>query len=152
MMMIALLLLSILEDVDGLNLSSVRRALQTTGGGGGGGKQTRNVSYFKKDLPQPIMPLCGNGRLDKRDDYETYFANLGFGDVFHVPRRVITGGSGQGEEEVVGLKIVVDEVCDDGNRRDGDGCSADCLVRDKIDSSCEIAVRWPDNNNNATVN
>ena len=149
LIMTALLLLSIVEDVDGLNLSSVRRALQTTGSGGGSRRQTRNVSYFKKDLPFPIMPLCGNGRLDKRDDYEKYFANLGFGDVFQVPRRVISGQSEEGE--VVGLKIVVDEACDDGNRRDGDGCSADCLVRDKIDSSCEIAVRWPNNNNNATV-
>ena len=51
-------------------------------------------------------------------------------------------GSGGNISKHIGVQTFVDEVCDDGNRLDGDGCSADCLSRDKIDSACEIVVDW----------
>jgi cysteine-rich repeat protein len=40
----------------------------------------------------------------------------------------------------VEVQIAMDEICDDGNRLDGDGCSADCLNLDAFVSACEIAV------------
>jgi len=123
--------------IESLDLDSVRQNVQSTVVS----YQARNTTYFEKDLDLKFMPLCGNSRLDNRNDYEVYYANKGYGDVLQVPRGRI-GMVAAEDASQVGVKIIVDEVCDDGNRRDGDGCSADCLSLDKIDSSCEIAVNW----------
>ena len=43
------------------------------------------------------------------------------------------------------VTILADEECDDGNRLDLDGCSADCMHVDAWTSSCEIAVEAANN-------
>jgi len=36
------------------------------------------------------------------------------------------------------VRLLVDEECDDGNRRDGDGCSADCMDVDAMVDPCPV--------------
>ena len=63
-----------------------------------------------------LLPLCGNGVIDKK--------NYSHSKI--IPGRTIT--------------LAIDEVCDDGNNLDGDGCSADCMDMDSWVSSCELRV------------
>ena len=49
------------------------------------------------------------------------------------------------------ITILADEECDDGNRFDLDGCSADCMHVDAWTSSCEIAVEIMADFNNKTL-
>ena len=74
-----------------------------------------------------FMPLCGNGILNTKADYVAIYA-AGQG-LLNASNR-IPGAF---------VKIIVDEACDDGNRLDGDGCSADCLSADLFQSVCEVA-------------
>lgn len=135
----ALLLLLLIITVNGLDLDAVRQLSPTTLDV----YPRRDATYFETDLNPKFMPLCGNGRLDNRMAYENYYANMGYNDILQVPRgRIAMTGVDSENVKLIGAKVIVDEVCDDGNRRDGDGCSADCLSLDKIDSSCEIAVNW----------
>lgn len=57
----------------------------------------------------PFLRLCGNGVLNKASDYNDPADS-----------------------------IRVDEECDDGNRLDGDGCSADCMDVDTLVSPCKV--------------
>lgn len=75
--------------------------------------------HYDRDMPMPFLSLCGNGRLDTKADYEA----IG----------TVTVGSNN-------INILVDEECDDGNRRDGDGCSADCMDVDALVEPCKVNV------------
>jgi len=90
---------------------------------------------FAVALNASFMPLCGNGRLDTIADYQGYF-NMSQRAKLMVSRARLTDGT-TGEIEV---QFAMDEVCDDGNRLDGDGCSADCLNFDSLVSACDIAM------------
>jgi cysteine-rich repeat protein len=74
--------------------------------------------YNNYNSPLPVelnggtfLRLCGNGVLNKASDYND-----------------------------PGDSIQVDEECDDGNRLDGDGCSADCMDVDTLVSPCKVNV------------
>ena len=58
-----------------------------------------------------FLPLCGNGVVNSAQDYDAYYA--AGGEEFHFVR------------ENTMIQILASETCDDGNRLDGDGCSAD---------------------------
>ena len=119
-------------------------------------RQTLLLSNTRSDLPpqsriapprDPILdnprflPLCGNGRIDTKLDYEAYYAN-----PIHLPLNLTKQQILYGRHDVVNptmphsVTILADEECDDGNRLDFDGCSADCMHVDAWTSSCEIAV------------
>ena len=70
-------------------------------------------NHFASPMPSSLLTLCGNGVLNKKEDYLT----LG---------SPVPGNS-------------VDEECDDGNRIDGDGCSADCMDVDTLVSHCKVS-------------
>ena len=73
-----------------------------------------------------FLPLCGNGVVNSAQDYENYFA---------------AGGDEHFVASVgVPVRIILSEVCDDGNRLDGDGCSADCLTLDSFVGACEVEM------------
>ena len=79
-----------------------------------------------------FLQLCGNGVLNTRADYEEMYHTAvwepghGFLNISNrVPNTYVM--------------IMVEEVCDDGNRLDGDGCSADCMSADLFQSVCEVA-------------
>jgi cysteine-rich repeat protein len=79
---------------------------------------TNHRNQFKTPLRADIAPLCGNGRLDTLVDYEAY----------------------NEWNATLGYRIKVNEVCDDGNRLDGDGCAADCASLDGFTSPCPLAL------------
>jgi cysteine-rich repeat protein len=79
-----------------------------------------------------ILPLCGNGRVDNKTDYAAYYLN-------HPPLTISLSG------EPRSVTLSADEVCDDGNHLDMDGCSADCMHMDLWVSPCEIATDMPSN-------
>jgi cysteine-rich repeat protein len=89
---------------------------------------------YATPLDARLMPLCGNGVVDSMADYLAYFSRVGGGLL--VKRGVL----GLSDENVTEVQLSMDEVCDDGNRLDGDGCSADCLNLDALGSACELAV------------
>ena len=124
-----------------INLNGIRQSQHTTNTT----RQRRDTTYFNSPMDQKFMPLCGNGKLDNRLSYENYYnitvASNTFDKILQVTENMIDKTNGNASKKI-GVKIFVDEVCDDGNRLDGDGCSADCLTRDKIDSACEINVYW----------
>jgi cysteine-rich repeat protein len=81
---------------------------------------------YQEPLGYPnFLPLCGNGVLNTKADYVAMYAN-GY-PLLDVSGRV----------PGVSVKIMADEACDDGNRFDGDGCSADCMDADLFQSVCE---------------
>ena len=67
-------------------------------------------SHYTSPMPNTQLTLCGNGILNTKEDYM----------AINVPGNA------------------VDEECDDGNRRDGDGCSADCMDVDSMVSPCRV--------------
>lgn len=83
----------------------------------------RGAYYGRTSVPlnASILPLCGNGRIDSKADYTAYYTARG----------------------ITGPRLLADEACDDGNRLDYDGCSADCVDRDALISPCELQVNWP---------
>ena len=86
-------------------------------------------------LNSSLMPLCGNGRLDTIADYQSYFNTSARAKLMFPSSRLAEGGTGEVE-----VQFAMAEVCDDGNRLDGDGCSADCLNFDSLVSACDIAL------------
>jgi cysteine-rich repeat protein len=76
-----------------------------------------------------FLPLCGNGVVNSAQDYDAYYA--GGGADFHFAR----------ENSMV--QILASETCDDGNRLDGDGCSADCMTMDSFVNACEVESAEP---------
>jgi cysteine-rich repeat protein len=109
-------------------------------------RQSESSPVFTKFVPAEItaplfFPLCGNGRLDTKDDYLSLFSTdsrrlkiprSSFGSIVMIDNTNLDS-----EYE---LSMMADEVCDDGNRKDFDGCSGDCLSVDLWTSSCEIAM------------
>ena len=97
-----------------------------------------------------FLPLCGNGRIDSKADYTAYYLS-------HPPMTLTKQQILYGRNDVVNptmlhnVTILADEECDDGNRLDLDGCSADCMHVDAWTSSCEIAVEIVPNFNNKTL-
>ena len=95
------------------------------------------------DMPG-FLPLCGNGRVDTRADYAAYYA-----DPRHLPlnltrAQLLPGHLGLADADAArNLSLLADEECDDGNRLDLDGCSADCMHLDLWTSACEVAVDGP---------
>ena len=75
-----------------------------------------------------FLPLCGNGRIDKKSDYESYYTTNG---AFKIP---FINNS---------VRVLADEMCDDGNRIDGDGCSADCMDFDAMVQPCAVHFDVP---------
>jgi cysteine-rich repeat protein len=73
---------------------------------------------FTVPLRADLAPLCGNGRLDTIADYMAYTK----------------------WNATVEFRFLVNEVCDDGNRLDGDGCSADCANLDAFTTPCALAL------------
>lgn len=99
-------------------------------------RTAHNPSVADNLLLSPhFMPLCGNGRIDTKEDYLAYNAQLPVSkaQLLHMPQEATTGA-------LYNLSIVANEECDDGNRIDFDGCSADCMYMDLMTSACELAV------------
>ena len=90
---------------------------------------------FVIPLANAFMPLCGNGRIDSIADYESYFNRSD-----HIRLMVPTARLSDDATGVTEVQLGMAEVCDDGNRLDGDGCSADCLYFDSLVSACDIAL------------
>jgi cysteine-rich repeat protein len=107
------------------NLSSLRIGTKAT-----------QPSVTKNDLVNnPLfMPLCGNGRIDRKEDYIAYGATLTVSRA-----RLLSEQAGE-DDGVYNVSIIADEECDDGNRLDFDGCSADCMYTDCMTSACDLAV------------
>ena len=74
----------------------------------------------QQPLPLNVLPLCGNGKVDTIKDYEAAAGTLSM--MNGAPR------------------VWADEECDDGNRLDFDGCSADCMHMDLWVSGCELQL------------
>ena len=109
-----------------INLNGIRQSQHTTNTV----RKNRDTRYFNSPMTQKFMPLCGNGNLDNRLSYENYYnitvASNTFDNILQVTENMLVGGGNPLKK--IGVKIFVDEVCDDGNRLDGDGCSAGTLV------------------------
>ena len=92
------------------------------------------------DMPG-FLPLCGNGRIDTRADYAAFYANPRNLPMNLTKQQLLPAWAGLGNASAAhNLTILADEECDDGNRLDLDGCSADCMLMDLWTSPCEIAV------------
>ena len=87
-----------------------------------------------------FMPLCGNGVVNTMADYLAFYANPPAWYVNWMVTKQELTLSAAGNVTPVRVSTVVDEICDDGNRVDGDGCSADCMDFDALVSPCEVAV------------
>jgi cysteine-rich repeat protein len=138
--------------------------------------QRTNADPLIVQSPPVLLPLCGNGRIDTRADYDAYYSNARAGTaplllrmmrsrIFNMPDSPYPNPY-QPHEEVqqmsLGARAAYDasmaayqeahrlynltvlphegEVCDDGNRLDFDGCSADCMALDLWAPACELAV------------
>lgn len=90
-----------------------------------------------------FLPLCGNGRVDTAADYERYYASTGLAPLTLTKAQLLPGYAREAlvsPDQRYNLTIFADETCDDGNRLDLDGCSADCMHMDLWTSGCEIAT------------
>jgi len=92
------------------------------------------------ELPKTFLPLCGNGRLDTIADYKKLAA-----------AEATFTWQPDASKQSLPITLYADEVCDDGNRQDHDGCSADCMHRDLWVSSCELQLDIPSSNLEALV-
>jgi cysteine-rich repeat protein len=108
-------------------------------------RNDRNPQALTPPIRDPILdnpaflPLCGNGRVDTKADYTIYYLshpplNLTKQQILYQRYDV------QNPNMLHNITILADEECDDGNRFDLDGCSADCMHVDAWTSACEIAV------------
>jgi cysteine-rich repeat protein len=98
------------------------------------------------------MPLCGNGRIDTKADYKAFYASTGTAPLSLTRAQLMPQNHPDAltnPNERFNLTLWVDEECDDGNRVDLDGCSADCLHLDLWTFGCEIAVEWPSTTTNS---
>jgi len=80
---------------------------------------------FVTPLPLELAPLCGNGVLDNATAYDAFYA-ANPGVFLRLDSRH-------------NVTFSINEVCDDGNRLDGDGCAADCAAMDAMVGPCELA-------------
>lgn len=76
-------------------------------------------------LPATFLPLCGNGRIDTIEDYKA-MSNRSLATFTTYDNGKVT--------------FFATETCDDGNRLDNDGCSADCMHRDLWTSPCQLQI------------
>jgi len=85
-----------------------------------------NYHRFRDALPEKqwFLPLCGDGKIDKIEDYEQWLPTS--------------------NAENADMVFMGNEVCDDGNRLDGDGCSADCSDLDLFADPCELSLAHND--------
>ena len=86
-----------------------------------------------------FMPLCGNGRIDTRVDYADYNKQNPDASI-QMTKMQITGNKTADPTTMYNITMEADEECDDGNRIDFDGCSADCMYIDLWAPACEMAV------------
>jgi cysteine-rich repeat protein len=102
-------------------------------------KQTEIYTHFVDPLaPAEFLPLCGNGRIDSSTDYANYYASHPSWSMWPMYNDTATGAT-----KNVSLRLSIDEMCDDGNRLDGDGCSSDCVWRDALTPPCEVPLLPP---------
>jgi cysteine-rich repeat protein len=95
------------------------------------------------DMPR-FLPLCGNGRIDTKADYAAYYADPRNLPLSLTRQQLFSGWTlAEAPDAARNLTLLADEACDDGNRLDRDGCSADCMQLDLWTSPCEIAVDRP---------
>jgi cysteine-rich repeat protein len=89
-----------------------------------------------------FMPLCGNGRIDTKKDYADYYMNPSNQPWMQTKRMILYmyRNVWKDPDQMHSVSFSADEECDDGNREDFDGCSADCMSLDLWTSPCEIAV------------
>jgi len=121
-MLTALLFISLfvgISDAQQISLSSLRPQMASQAP-----YQSRTQS-----LPSTFLPLCGNGRLDTIEDYKASQITATF--TAYTPLPLI---------QQTQATIFATEVCDDGNRLDFDGCSADCMHRDLWVDPCELQI------------
>ena len=80
-------------------------------------------------LDDPMfLPLCGNGRVDTKADYTAYYADLNNPPLTLTKQQILYGKKDVVDPNMLhNITILADEECDDGNRFDLDGCSADCM-------------------------
>ena len=104
---------------------------------------TQIYAHYMEPLgPADFLPLCGNGRIDNATDYERYYATHPSWTAW--PMYPGSGfGPRSGPTQNVSLRMAIDELCDDGNRLDGDGCSSDCVWRDALVPPCEVSAAYP---------
>ena len=96
--------------------------------------------YARYEMPLGVefMPLCGNGRIDLVSDYVSYFGKSEHARLRVAKKHLVL--SLPTADDLVEVEWARDEVCDDGNRLDGDGCAADCLSLDVLVSPCLLPV------------
>jgi len=88
-------------------------------------------------LGAAFMPLCGNGRIDLLTDYVAYFGTSERQQMKVAQKYMLDGST---SSDLMEVQWAQDEMCDDGNRLDGDGCAADCLSVDAFVSPCLLPV------------
>ena len=86
-------------------------------------------------LPDKLLPLCGNNRIDTIQDYQAQYNSLTPPASMAMP--LPPSGNYKG---TLSVGFYATETCDDGNRRDFDGCSADCMHRDLFISACQLQL------------
>ena len=79
-------------------------------------------------LPATFLPLCGDGKLDTIASYNA------------ITDRSKSTFPATIANAAVNVTLFATETCDDGNRMDWDGCSADCMNRDLWVSSCKLQL------------
>ena len=88
-----------------------------------------------------FLPLCGNGRIDTKDDYAAYYQDTKNLPLRLTRQQILFNNYGVTDPDIFhDVTVFEDEQCDDGNRVDFDGCSADCMYLDVWTSACELAV------------
>lgn len=88
-----------------------------------------------------FLPLCGNGRVDTKEDYAAYYLNRSHRPLTLTRQQILYMYRDlQDPATLHNVSFFADEECDDGNRIDFDGCSADCMYMDLWTSACEMAV------------
>ena len=117
-----LLLLLQLATTGGAVVESLIAALRAVNAAPSNAPATLPPTGVTEALPDAFMPLCGNGRIDTRQQ-----ADGGGGWLTHMQGGVLRT-----------FRVLADERCDDGNRADGDGCASDCMALDAWTPPCEL--------------
>ncbi len=135
------------EGVDG---GAEDAAIRFDASADGGGADAASDGGVDAAPDAPLMPVCGNGRLEAGEQCDDGNTMDGDGCAADCSREAYCGdgntddgevcddgnnASGDGcrsdcaSDETCGngaLDVAAGEVCDDGNTMDGDGCAADC--------------------------
>ena len=88
---------------------------------------------YARPLPPTVAPLCGNGILDTLETYAAFYNKT---NASMLEAYTTTSQAGINTT----YRFAVNEVCDDGNRLDGDGCAADCASMDGMTSPCPLVA------------